>query len=520
MMAERFLQNSYWVRKFRTRIHYLDTDKDGVITRNDLVLLADRMAQKGKMSAEGEERIRRNVMDIWKAYGVPDDAVIKPEELLRMMAESLAVGHAMEPLYNSYFDAIDLNNNGVISKEEYGIWFDCVGIGRDRLDVSFEAMDTDGDGVISRSEFVAAANDIHKSPKPSNKPQPPAQGPAALKCREYEVLSVEKHLPASKQKFSPSVMKSDNVCWLATANIASSIEIGPAQSTIEGSKPSALALSSMLCSLTPQFPIGSSQPAMSINVVQLCGSSMHHSWDVRLVVLPMSQHWIVHLWAKLLPLILNTNSSSMFLQWNAPLQPDYVITAYTLHHRVPSLKSQSEMWAPPSTHRMDLMLCRCRISATTPLASSPSLSTCTCPPVTPTGTALQLERGVGRHQCYSQPAQSCTCTPAGTSLTKLHIPFILPPFTFTSSLFLAPSDPPVHFDSNLLSMRRTALLGDPLILSQTLSSVYLLIRSLTLTSPLAPQTPCASFSYNSPLCYWSILPQTFMTPTSTVGLGV
>ena len=49
------------------------------------------------------------------------------------------------------------------------------------------------------------------------------------------------------------------------------------------------------------------------------------------------------------PLILNTNSSSMSLQWNAPLQPDYVITAYTLHHRVPCLKSQSEMWAPPST---------------------------------------------------------------------------------------------------------------------------------------------------------------------------
>eukprot|EP00731_Ephydatia_muelleri_P033557 Em0032g19a len=32
-----------------------------------------------------------------------------------------------------------------------------------------------------------------------------------------------------------------------------------------------------------------------------------------------------------------------------PSNPDYVITAYTLHHRVPSLKSQSEMWAPPST---------------------------------------------------------------------------------------------------------------------------------------------------------------------------
>eukprot|EP00731_Ephydatia_muelleri_P032162 Em0023g669a len=31
-----------------------------------------------------------------------------------------------------------------------------------------------------------------------------------------------------------------------------------------------------------------------------------------------------------------------------PFKPEYVITAYTLHHRVPSLKSQSEMWGPPS----------------------------------------------------------------------------------------------------------------------------------------------------------------------------
>eukprot|EP00731_Ephydatia_muelleri_P017324 Em0010g422a len=40
-----------------------------------------------------------------------------------------------------------------------------------------------------------------------------------LKCREYEVLSVEgKHLPSSKKKFSPSVTKSDNVCWLLQAS--------------------------------------------------------------------------------------------------------------------------------------------------------------------------------------------------------------------------------------------------------------------------------------------------------------
>ncbi|KAL5505722.1 hypothetical protein EMCRGX_G007203 [Ephydatia muelleri] len=103
--------------------------------------------------------------------------------------------------------------------------------------------------------------------------------------------------------------------------------------TIGGSKPSASGTLLFLC--------------QSVNTVQLCGSSMHHSW--------MSDWWCCqchntgYTCGPSSPLILNTNSSSMFLQWNAPLQPDYVITAYTLPHRVPSLKSQSEMWAPPST---------------------------------------------------------------------------------------------------------------------------------------------------------------------------
>ncbi|KAL5491141.1 hypothetical protein EMCRGX_G016372 [Ephydatia muelleri] len=57
---------------------------------------------------------------------------------------------------------------------------------------------------------------------------------------------------------------------------------------------------------------------------------------------------LIHTCGPSCPLILNTTSSSISLQWNAFLQPDYVITAYTLHHRVPSLKSQSDMWAPPS----------------------------------------------------------------------------------------------------------------------------------------------------------------------------
>eukprot|EP00731_Ephydatia_muelleri_P014707 Em0008g427a len=49
---------------------------------------------------------------------------------------------------------------------------------------------------------------------------------------------------------------------------------------------------------------------------------------------------LIHTCGPSSPLILNTNSSSMSLQWDAPLQPDYVITAYTLHHRVRSFNDK------------------------------------------------------------------------------------------------------------------------------------------------------------------------------------
>eukprot|EP00731_Ephydatia_muelleri_P035565 Em0136g12a len=70
--------------------------------------------------------------------------------------------------------------------------------------------------------------------------------------------------------------------------------------------------------------------------------------DVRLVVLPMSQHWIVHLWAKLPP---HPQYHILFHVPPMECSPPTRLCHHclTLHHRVPSLKSQSEMWAPPST---------------------------------------------------------------------------------------------------------------------------------------------------------------------------
>eukprot|EP00731_Ephydatia_muelleri_P014782 Em0008g502a len=123
-------------------------------------------------------------------------------------------------------------------------------------------------------------------------------------------------------------------------------------STIGGSKPSASGTLLFLCQCdvveTPQFPNG---------IITACNVRQRSTalWkqhvpqlDVRLVVLPMSQHWIVHLWAKLPP---HPQYHILFHVPPMECSPPTRLCHHclTLHHRVPSLKSQSEMWAPPST---------------------------------------------------------------------------------------------------------------------------------------------------------------------------
>eukprot|EP00731_Ephydatia_muelleri_P028111 Em0019g984a len=122
-------------------------------------------------------------------------------------------------------------------------------------------------------------------------------------------------------------------------------------STIGGSKPSASGTLLFLCQCDVV------EPSVPNGIITACNVRQRSTvlWkqhapqlDVRLVVLPMSQHWIVHLWAKL------PSHPQYHILFHVPpmeCSPPTRLCHHclTLHHRVPSLKSQSEMWAPPST---------------------------------------------------------------------------------------------------------------------------------------------------------------------------
>ena len=96
----------------------------------------------------------------------------------------------------------------------------------------------------------------------------------------------------------------------------------------------------------------------------------------------------------------------------------------------------------------------------------------TGPPVTPAGTALQLERGVGRHQCSSQPAQvhcvhfnHLVCVPSFFDLIPL-----------SSFLSFSPVSPTPSLPPSFLSL-----------LSHLLP--YFLLPSSSLPPPSLPLSP-------------------------------
>ncbi len=57
-----------------------------------------------------------------------------------------------------FFQAVDANNDGFISADEYGDFFRILGMDPAMAPASFSAIDTDNDGLLSQDEFTQAGS--------------------------------------------------------------------------------------------------------------------------------------------------------------------------------------------------------------------------------------------------------------------------------------------------------------------------------------------------------------------------
>lgn len=159
--------NTYFVR--------VDIDKDGVITKKDFDQMADRFIAEGSLKPERGQALRESLFAVWEKFwhhlGGEDREKIEKGPFVDAMKHIVACPNAKEILKAPlpfFFAAVDSNEDGQISEEEYVTFFKCIGIEPTLAGASFKAIDANHDGQLSEDEFVDAGMEFFTSQESTN----------------------------------------------------------------------------------------------------------------------------------------------------------------------------------------------------------------------------------------------------------------------------------------------------------------------------------------------------------------
>jgi len=153
--------NTYFAR--------IDFDGDGAITKADFEGMGTRFVEKEKADPKTGDIIKGKICAVWDDFLSKVDGAengIKKDAFVAAMKAQVNDESKRETLKGPlplFFAAVDANNDGFIDKDEFGIFFDIIGLNRDMAPASFEAIDTNGDGLLSADEFVEAGTDFFTS---------------------------------------------------------------------------------------------------------------------------------------------------------------------------------------------------------------------------------------------------------------------------------------------------------------------------------------------------------------------
>ena len=158
-------QRAYHLRKMRTRMHRMDINLDGYISREDFQLMAKRLIEyTSQITKEKSEAISATFARVADLMGLKPGQKIPIEEAAKTASDVLLAPKGEKPsgVHDMLFDCIDTNSNGTISEKEFKVYFNVIlhNISDEEIKRCFDIIDSNGNGVISRSEFVAAAKDF------------------------------------------------------------------------------------------------------------------------------------------------------------------------------------------------------------------------------------------------------------------------------------------------------------------------------------------------------------------------
>lgn len=166
---EDYLSSPFYLRKLRSCFNAMDVDSNGYLSAADYDTLAER-AINLQETHERDDKIRKNWRDIFTTLiasniQANDDTKVSYEQLVDNVASSFSnheeAGKLIGAAFDDIFDIIDTNHDGEISPAEFRKYHE-IYFGRhfeEQTDVCFKTIDVNGDGIISREEFITSILD-------------------------------------------------------------------------------------------------------------------------------------------------------------------------------------------------------------------------------------------------------------------------------------------------------------------------------------------------------------------------
>ncbi|XP_058799079.1 sarcoplasmic calcium-binding protein [Phymastichus coffea] len=158
-------RSHFWRRKMRTLHSHLDVNKDGWLSYDDFKLLGERFAKLGHLTVQQKEEFQAVLRQMWEEqWGAIDKYnLIDVEKYLTEMhhvLEDKSLRKKVHSFLPFLFKAVDKDNSGEISVEEFKLFFKCLGMENDDAVVTFTYIDINEDGKLSMKEFVKLGRDF------------------------------------------------------------------------------------------------------------------------------------------------------------------------------------------------------------------------------------------------------------------------------------------------------------------------------------------------------------------------
>ena len=176
----------FWIMKMKTAFAYHDVDGNGYLTEKDFIIWAKEMERLfPNMSEEQKKTLQTKQSRLWgelldgKGKG-PDYKVTESmyiEKFFNIVSRE-GSEEKMRKEWRDVFEVMDLNQGGVITKNEHRLFFEArANVDSNGAIVAFSAMDKDMDGKITCDEYVNTGVEFYFNFADETKPSKHFFGP-------------------------------------------------------------------------------------------------------------------------------------------------------------------------------------------------------------------------------------------------------------------------------------------------------------------------------------------------------